>query len=107
MNWNKWEHRGVWLSGARPRRGVAFHAEFRHARSSKRRQILIYSPGDGNPDYTLVTLVDGKETDVVYGSNVEISRKFAVTQVDYSAEGFRYLEGRKEESPVPLFLFTC
>jgi len=102
----KWEERGTSPTAPLPRGGNVFHADYSQDGSSKRRGIYIYAPTEGNPQYTLVTLADGKETGVLYGGNVEISKKFALIQVDYRAEGFRYSGGGTGARPDPLFLFT-
>jgi len=99
-----WESRRTLLATTRPRGRVAFHARFSRVGSPKRREILIYNPIEGNPDYTLVAFVDGKETTVLYGSNIEISKQFAMTQIDYRAAGFEYVGEETGASPDPLFL---
>ena len=100
----KWEDRGTPSTKALPRGDTVFHATYIQPGSPKVRRILIYAPTDGNPLYTLVTHLDGKETGVVaYGDNVEISKKFALIQIEYRAEGFRHNGGTGGGSG----LFVC
>jgi hypothetical protein len=103
---SKWEDREKQIVAPRPRGNIAFRAEFSQAGSSMQHEISIYAPVERNPDYTLVTVLDGKETSIQYGNNVEISKKFAVIQIDYRARGFRYVGAQTGESPDPLYLST-
>ena len=59
----KWEDRRTPSTAPLPRGGNVFHADYSQGGSSKRRGIYIYAPTEGNPQYTLVTLDDGKETE--------------------------------------------
>jgi hypothetical protein len=102
----KWEDRGAPATKPLPRGSSVFYADYTKDESPKRRSIHIYAPIEGNPSYTLVSFVDGKEAVVLYGDNVEISKKFAVVQVDYRTEGFRYSGGGTGASRNTLFLFT-
>jgi hypothetical protein len=103
----RWQDKGAPSSGKPlPRGRSVFNANYSLPGSSQRRGINIYAPADGNPQYTLVTLIDGQETDVLYGSNVEISKKFAILQIDWRAEGYQYGGGGTGGSPERLFLFT-
>jgi hypothetical protein len=102
----RWQERGALSAKPLPRGGNAFHANFTVPGSSQRRGIYIYAPTDGNPQYTLVSLVDGQETGVLHGSNVEISKKFAVLQIEWRAEGCQYSGGGTGASSEPLFMFV-
>jgi hypothetical protein len=103
----KWEDRATPSSKPLPRGANVHHANFTLPGSSQRRSIHIYAPTDGNPQYTLATIVDGQETGVLYGSSgVEISKKFAILQIDWRAEGFQYGGGGSGGSAERLFLFT-
>jgi hypothetical protein len=90
----KWDDRGTPPTKPLPRGDTVFYANYIQVGSAKARRILVYAPTEGNPLYTLATVVDQKETGVaLYGDNVEISKKFAIIQVEYRAEGYRYTGG--------------
>jgi hypothetical protein len=103
----RWQDKGSPSSGKPlPRGSNVFNANYSLPGSSQRRGINIYAPVDGNSQYTLVTLVDGQETGLLYGSNVEISKKFAILQIDWRAEGYQHGGGGTGGSSERLFLFT-
>jgi hypothetical protein len=103
----KWDDRRMPPTKSPPRGDTVFYANYILVGSTKSRRILIYAPTDGNPLYTLATVVDGKENDVVmYGDDVEISKKFAIIQVEYRAEGFRHNGGTGAGGSHRLFLTT-
>jgi hypothetical protein len=102
----KWEDRRTPSVTPRPRGGSVFQATYRLSGSSSKRGIYIYAPTEGNPLYTLATLADNKETGALYGDRVEISKKFALLQVEWLAEGCQYDGGGGGGSTEKLFLFT-
>lgn len=102
----RWEQREAPQTAPLPRGNNCCHAEYTKDGSPTRRGIFIYSPTNGNPQYTLVTMEDGHETGVYYDNNVEISKKFAIIQVGYRNEGFRYGGGASGGSPDPLFIYV-
>jgi hypothetical protein len=72
---------------------MVFHAMYRDPGSPHKRGIYIYAPTEGNPQYTLQTFVNQLEDVVLYGDNVEVSKRFAVIQVEYRAAGCRFDSG--------------
>jgi hypothetical protein len=103
----KWEDKATPSSKPLPRGNTVYHANFTLPGSSQRRSIHIYAPTDGNPQYTLVSFADAQESGVWYGStSVEISKKFAILQIDWRAEGYQYGGGGSGGSSERLFLFT-
>jgi hypothetical protein len=100
-----WDDRKTTPTKPLPKGDNVFYANYVRPGSPNSRRILIYAPTDGNPLYTLATLVDGKDGMTLYGDNVEISKKFAIIQVEYRAEGFRY-GGGTGGGAHPLFLAT-
>jgi hypothetical protein len=103
----KWDDRGTHPTKPLPRGDTVFYANYTQIGSSKDRRVLIYAPTEGNPLYTLATIVDGKETEVIlHGDNVEISKQFAIIQVEFRAEGFRYNGGTGAGGSHRLFLTT-
>ena len=101
-----WDDRKTLPIKPLPRGETVFHATYVQPGSSNDRRVLIYAPTEGNPMYTLATLVDGKESLVVSGDKVEISKKFVVIQVEYRAEGFRYNGGTGAGGSHGLFVCT-
>jgi hypothetical protein len=102
----KWEDRQTPSTKPLPRGDTVFNANYTQPGSSEIRRLYIYAPTTGNPLYTLVTVIDGKETGmVVHGDKVEISKRFALTQIDYCAAGFRY-NGGTGGGPHGLFVAT-
>jgi hypothetical protein len=100
----KWEDKGTSATKPLPRGNTVFHATYIQPPLPEIRRILIYSPTEGNLLYTLVTEVNGKETGLVtFGDKVEISKKFALIQIEYRAEGFRHNGGTGGGSG----LFVC
>jgi hypothetical protein len=100
-----WDQREAAPTKPLPRGTNAYYADYVKDGSPTRRGIYIYAPTDGNPQYTLITLENGKETGVpLYDNNVEISKKFAVIQIGYRAEGFRHGGGGSGTSPDPLYI---
>jgi len=103
----RWQDKGMPSSSKPlPRGNNVFNANYTLPGSSQRRAINIYAPVDGNPQYSLVTLVDGQETSFLYGSNVEISKKFAILQIDWRAEGYQHPGGGTGGSSERLYLFV-
>jgi hypothetical protein len=101
-----WARRSTVSSTALPRGNNVFQSSYRLEGSSKKRGIFIYAPTTGNPQYTLVTFEDMKETGALYGGNIDISKKFAVLQIEWLAEGFVRDGGGMGGSNQSLFLFT-
>lgn len=99
-----WDQREEPQTAPLPRGSNSCNAQYTKDGSPTRRAIYVYSPTSGNPQYTLVTMEDGQETGVFYDNNVEISKKFAIIQIGYLAEGFRYGGGASGGSPDPLFI---
>ncbi len=102
----KWGDRGTPSSAPRPRGTNAFHATYHLPGSSTRRGIYIYSPTNGNPQYTLVTMVDGVETGAMYGDHLDISKRFATMQIEWMAEGYLWNGGATNNPPERLYTFT-
>lgn len=106
-NIKRWEDRASASDKARPRGRNVFSIDFNKQGSPNRRSILVFAPVDGNPQYTLVTVENGKETSVIYDSNVEISKKCAIIQINYRADGFQYGGGSNScGSTDSLFIYT-
>jgi hypothetical protein len=103
----RWEDKGTTANAPRARGPNAFQSTYHLAGSPNRRAIYVYAPTEGNPQYTLVTTADNKETGVLYGDHVNISKKFAAIQIDWLAEGFQRDGGSTGVSPGRLFLFTA
>jgi hypothetical protein len=72
-----------------------------------RRGAYVFYPTGGNPDFTLVKVVDGNETEALYGDGTEISIRFALTQIEWMKEGF-IVDGKSGGAKLSegLFLFT-
>ena len=100
----KWDDRVTPSTKPLPKGFNVFDANYNQPGTSKARRVLIYAPREGNPKYTLVAIADGKETAVIYGDNVEISKRFALLQVEIHVEGLRYNGG--SGNPQGLFLFV-
>jgi len=99
----RWEDRNIPSTSPRPRGDVIFHVKYRDPSSPHKRGIYIYAPTEGNPQYTLQTFVDQKAGPFLYGDNIDISKKFAILQVEYLAAGCQFdTTGGGHES-----LFVC
>jgi hypothetical protein len=104
---SNWDQKEAPPTQPRPRGNNAYHADYTKDGSSERRGIYIYAPTNGNPMYTLVMMQNGREVGApMYDNNVEVSKKFAVIQVQHRAEGFRYGGGGTGFSPDPLYIFV-
>jgi hypothetical protein len=102
-----WEDRGKPGQGQRPRGHNVFYVNYRLQGSSAMRGAYIYSPTDGNAEFTLVKFADGKETGALYGNGPEISKRFALTQIEWMNEGFiTDGKGGGAKPSEGLFLFT-
>ena len=102
----RWEDRKIPATAHRPRGKNVFHSTYHLEGSSNRRGIYIYAPTEGNPQYTLVTVADNKETCALYGDHIDISKRFAIVQIEWLAEGFQRDAGGSGGSPDRLFVFT-
>jgi hypothetical protein len=103
----KWEDRTRPSTSPRPRGANVFSANYRLDGSSAKRGVYIYAPTDGNPEYTLAKFADGTETDAIYGGGLEISKRFAILQIEWMEEGF--IGDGKGGGPKPskhLYFFT-
>jgi hypothetical protein len=89
-----WEERHVQPTRAGMQRGAnVFHAQYRKNGSPQLRQIYVYTSTDGSPNYTMATMEDQQETNSWYSSKLDIEKKFAVVQVEWADQGYRYVGG--------------
>jgi hypothetical protein len=105
-NIQTWENRNTPPTGPRPRGNNVFHSNYRLEGSANRRGIFIYAPTNGNPEYTLAMFADGNETGALYGDRVEISKRFALLQIEWLVAGYVRDGGGTGGSAERLFLFT-
>ena len=63
--------------------GMAYHATYTKG-SSERRTIYVYAAKDGSNSF----LLEASTGQSVIGNNEEISKRFAVLQIEYEAAGF-------------------
>jgi hypothetical protein len=100
-----WAERHGTSTSPRPRGPHIFNTNYRKAGAAAKRGIYIYAPIAGNPDYSLVTFENMVETGVHYCGKREVEIKFAVLQLEWYDEGYRY-DGGSGGSSEQLFLFT-
>jgi hypothetical protein len=98
-----WEERNVVSATSVPRGNNVFSASYRKDGTSKKRGIYVYASSDGSPNYSLVTFDDMRETAAWYCGKTDVEKKFAILQIEWLSDGFRYDGGGGSGS---LFLFT-
>jgi hypothetical protein len=99
-----WDERHVRPANARMQRGAnVFNAQYRKDGSPKLRQIYVYAFADGSPNYIMVTMEDQQESNSWNGSKLDIEKKFAVLQIEWAEQGYRYNGGGRNGD---LNLFT-
>ena len=99
-----WEERNTQPTHAgMPRGQNVFNAQYRKDGSPSLRQIYVFASTDASSNYTMVIMEDQQETNSWYSSKLDIEKKFAVTQVEWANQGFRYDGGGGSGS---LNLFT-
>jgi len=101
-----WEERSGAPTSARPRGNNVSNVNFRRDGTATKRGIYIYAPTAGNSDYSLVTFDNMQETGVHYCSKKDVEIKFAILQLEWYGEGYRYDGGGGGGGPEKLFLFT-
>jgi hypothetical protein len=86
-----WDEGHVQSTQVGMQRGAnVFYAHYRKDGSSKLRHIYVYASTDASPNYTIITMEDQKETNSWYSSKLDIEKKFAVVQVEWADQGYRY-----------------
>jgi len=73
-----------------PRGQNVFNAQYRKDGSPRLRHIYVYASMDASSNYTMVIMEDRQETSSWYSSKLDIEKKFAVLQVEWADEGYRY-----------------
>jgi hypothetical protein len=101
-----WAERFGTPSSARPRGNNVSNVNYRKDGTAAKRGIYIFAPTTGNPDYSLVTFDNLQETSVYYCGKKEVEIKFAILQLEWYGEGYRYDGGGGGGGPDKLFLFT-
>lgn len=98
----KWEDR--FQQAANPifaKGGYVCHAEFIKPGSPEKRSLYVYSSRDG----TNAFLLEASTGEKIIADNVEISKRFAVLEIDYGAAGFTHGgSGKSGGSPFPIFI---
>jgi serine/threonine protein kinase len=86
-----WEERNTQPTHAgMPRGQNVFNAQYRKDGSPSLRHIYVFASTDTSSNYTMVIMEDQQETNSWYSSKLDIEKKFAVTQVEWANQGFRY-----------------
>jgi hypothetical protein len=81
--------------------GCVCHAEFTKPGSPERRSLYVYASRDGANSF----LLEASTGEKIIANNVEISKRFAVLEVDYGAAGFIHGgSGKSGGSPYPIFI---
>jgi hypothetical protein len=80
--------------------GMVYRATFNKQGSSESRSLHVFASRDGRNEFLLETGAGEK----VIASNVEISKSFAIFEVNYSAEGFNRSGSGTGGSPYPLYI---
>lgn len=101
-----WGERNGAPTSARPRGSNVSNVNYRKDGTAAKRGIYIYAPTAGNPDYSLVTFDNMQETGVYYCGKKEVEIKFAILQLEWYGEGYRFDGGNGGGGPEKLFLFT-
>jgi len=97
----KWEDRAT--PAAAPvfdKGGMVYHARFGKPGSSETRSLHVFASRDGRNEFLLETGAGEK----VVADNVEISKRFAIFEVNYTAEGFSRSQSGTGGSPYPLYI---
>jgi len=81
-----------------PRGQNVFNAQYRKEGSPRLRHIYVYASTDASSNYTMVIMEDRQETTSWYSSKLDIEKKFAVLQVEWADEGYRYDGGGRNGS---------
>lgn len=102
----RWEDRATPATGPRPRGANVFHSTYRLEGGAGSRGIYVYAPTKGNSEYSLVTFADNTETGALYGDRVEISKRFALLQIEWLVAGYVRNGGGSGGSTERLFFFT-
>jgi len=98
-----WEERNVQPTPVGMSRGQnVFHAQYRKGGSPRLRHIDVFASTDASSNYTMVITKDQQETNSWYSSKLDIERKFAVVQVEWADQGYRY-DGGGENGSLNLF----
>jgi hypothetical protein len=98
----KWEDR-LQPAAAAPafdKGGMVYGATFNKQGSSETRSLHVFASRDGRNEFLLETGAGEK----VIAGNVEISKSFAIFEVNYSAEGFSRSGSGTGGSPYPLYI---
>lgn len=99
----KWEGRAQPRATPQfPKGPNVFDAEYIKSDSPERLRLDMYESADGNNSYMLVA----SSGETAYGDNMDIRRKFLLTQLEYEAKGFRYIGGGSRGSRHHLFVKT-
>jgi len=86
-----------------PRGQNVFNAQYRKDGSPRLRHIYVYASMDASSNYTMVIMEDRQETNSWYSSKLDIEKKFAVLQVEWADEGYRY-DGGGGDGSLNLFI---
>jgi len=100
---SKWEDR--FQAAAAPvfdKGGVVYQAGFNKPGSPETRSLHIFASKDSRNEF----LLEASTGETVVGDNVEISKKFAIFEVDYRAAGFNRSQSGTGASPFPLFIHS-
>jgi len=79
---------------------MVYHARFGKPGSSETRSLHVFASRDGRNEFLLETGAGEK----VVADNVEISKRFAIFEVNYTAEGFSRSQSGTGGSPYPLYI---
>jgi hypothetical protein len=101
-----WGERNGAPTSVRPRGSNISNVNYRKDGTAAKRGIYIYAPTAGNSDYSLATFDNMQETGVYYCVKKEVELKFAILQLEWYGEGYRYDGGGGGGGPEKLFLFT-
>jgi hypothetical protein len=96
-----WEDRkGQSVAAPFPKGPLVFNAEFTKTGSEERRQLDLYESSDGSNSYMLVA----SPGESMFGSNIDISRKLMLAQIDFQAQGFQFSGGGSGGSKYELYI---
>ncbi len=100
-----WDERNVQPTNAGIKRGAnVFHAQYRKDGSPTMRNIYIYASTDGSPEYTMAAMEGQQETNSWHSGKAGIEKKFAIVQLEWIDQGYRWIGGSDSGSSLNLFI---
>lgn len=97
----RWEDRNRPLAAPRFNKGGnVYHATFSKPGTVETRSLRVFASVDGANSF----LLESSTGEIVVADNVEISRRFVLIEIEYSAAGFNRNGSGTGGSPYPLFI---